>query len=147
MSQCTMKNTLELNSTREWIQIHSRLPPRMKHLTIQPLRTMLLTSHLQQSTECVLPGESSVMSVFIQSKYAEPPERAAKCWLPVPVCTVPWPDGSVVWSIVLHHKKVARSTWSGHIPRLWVQSLAGSCTGGNWWMFLSSSPPLPPFSL
>ena len=27
--------------------------------------------------------------------------------------------------------------WSGHIPRLWVWSLVGVCTGGNQLMFLS----------
>ena len=41
-------------------------------------------------------------------------------------------------------------SWSGHMPRLWVQSSIGACTAGNPSMFLShtgnsslSLPPLP----
>lgn len=41
-----MKNTLELNSAREWIWIQSRLPPRWKLSTLQPLSVaFLLTLH------------------------------------------------------------------------------------------------------
>ena len=29
------------------------------------------------------------------------------------------------------------NSWWGYIPRLWVQSLEGVCTGGNWWMFFT----------
>ena len=51
---------------------------------------------------------------------------------------LPWPGGSVGWSIIPYTKKGYRfAPWSGHIPRLWVWSPVGAHMRGNRLIFLS----------
>ena len=45
---------------------------------------------------------------------------------------LPWPGDSVGWNISLYTKNCGFNSWSGHIPRLWVQSTVRGCMGGNW---------------
>ena len=49
----------------------------------------------------------------------------------------PWPSGSVGQNVVPCTKRLQVRSWSGHIPRLWVQSLVQVHMGGNRLMLLS----------
>lgn len=48
-----------------------------------------------------------------------------------------WPGGLVGWVLSYTPKNCRFDSRSGHIPKLWVRSLAWACTGGNWLIFLS----------
>ena len=51
---------------------------------------------------------------------------------------VPWPGGSVGWSVILYPKKGwGVYSWSEHIARLLVPSPVGAHVGGNRSMFLT----------
>ena len=61
--------------------------------------------------------------------------------------TLPWPHGSVGWSIIPCTERLWFNSHSGHISRLRVQSPVRAHTGGNCSMFLSHinlSLSLPP---
>ena len=53
----------------------------------------------------------------------------------VSLCPCWW--GLVGWSIIPYTKRLGVDSWSGHIPRLWVQSPVGAPMAGNHLMFLS----------
>ena len=91
-------------------------------------------SHADVSTD----GASLVIGLAHLTFFFSPFVVKEKVVLKIPIWA--WLGGSADCSSILYSERLLG--WSGHIPRLRVQSPVGVCMGGNRSAFLSLSHPL-----